>query len=117
MAKVIIRLEQPGLSERLRPFQFGVNVPGGPEAVIHAVRALYQSHSDWCTLQVDISNAYGTMSRLSIADALSNLPKETCQYTMRYFQQVYLGQRVMIVTRGKTKCSAVTGVILSVFFK
>ncbi|CAI7858804.1 unnamed protein product [Closterium sp. NIES-53] len=50
--------------------QYGVAVPGGAEAEIHAARAFSDARPESLVLQADISNAFNSISRATIADAL-----------------------------------------------
>ncbi|CAI7742845.1 unnamed protein product, partial [Closterium sp. NIES-54] len=56
--------------EHFLPLQYGVAVPGGAEAVIHAARAFFDACPDSLVLQADISNAFNSISRQAIAAAL-----------------------------------------------
>jgi hypothetical protein len=53
----------------LAPFQLGVAVKGGAEAIVHTVRRLITHHldsavsPDWALLQVDFSNAFNLVRR------------------------------------------------------
>ncbi|CAI7816496.1 unnamed protein product [Closterium sp. NIES-53] len=62
------------MGELVREFflllHYGVAVPGGVEAVIHVARAFSDARLDSLVLQADISNAFNSISRAAIADAL-----------------------------------------------
>ncbi len=47
----------------LSPYQFGVVVKNGCEAVVHGIRATLDGHHDWVVLQIHIANAFNTISR------------------------------------------------------
>lgn len=46
------------VSSHLSPYQFGVMVKGGCEAMVHGIRIILYAHFDWVVLQVDIVNAF-----------------------------------------------------------
>jgi hypothetical protein len=41
---------------------FGVAIRGGYELVVHVIRVALDVHLDWVELQVDIANAFNTIS-------------------------------------------------------
>ncbi|KAL2612792.1 hypothetical protein R1flu_024484 [Riccia fluitans] len=51
------------LADHFSPLQFGVATRGGCETIIHGLRATLDLHPDWVVLQVDIQNAFNTISR------------------------------------------------------
>ncbi|KAL2610010.1 hypothetical protein R1flu_028583 [Riccia fluitans] len=51
------------LADHFSPLQFGVATRGGCEIIIHGLWATLDLHSDWIVLQVDIKNAFNTVSR------------------------------------------------------
>ena len=76
-AKVAIAKFEPDFLEILLPHQVGVGVPGGAEAVIHAVRAyLSDEHNETKLLvKLDFENAFNTVSRrLILAKVSQHLP-------------------------------------------
>ncbi|KAL2630334.1 hypothetical protein R1flu_015020 [Riccia fluitans] len=48
------------------PWQFGVATGGGCETIVHGLRATLDLHPDWVVLQLDIRNAFNTVSREAI---------------------------------------------------
>ena len=56
--------------ELLLPYQMGVAVPGGSEAVVLGIRAALEANPDWTLVAVDISNAFNSISRCAIFEAL-----------------------------------------------
>ncbi|KAL2620254.1 hypothetical protein R1flu_000459 [Riccia fluitans] len=51
------------LADHFSPLQFGVATRGGCETIIHGLRATLDLHPDCVVLQVDIRNAFNTVSR------------------------------------------------------
>jgi hypothetical protein len=45
------------------PHQFGVEIKGGYEAVIHDIRCTLDLHLDWIVIQLDIRNAFNLVLR------------------------------------------------------
>ncbi|KAK3241326.1 hypothetical protein CYMTET_48893 [Cymbomonas tetramitiformis] len=50
--------------------QVGVGVPGGAEVCVHTVQALLGSMPTWCALQLDCKNAFNTVHRRAIFQAV-----------------------------------------------
>ncbi|KAL2610702.1 hypothetical protein R1flu_029275 [Riccia fluitans] len=51
------------LADHFSPLQFGVAMHGGCKIIIHGLQATLDLHPDWVVLQVDIKNAFNTISR------------------------------------------------------
>ena len=69
VAKCLCRLSSQKAASLLVPLQDGVGVPGGCEAVSHALNGLVASVGDTTSLailQVDLKNAFNTLDRSSI---------------------------------------------------
>jgi hypothetical protein len=61
-------------SEVLAPFQFGVSLQEGREALVHAARVLYEqasSSSDFVVLKFDFQNAFNCVRRQSFLDEVA----------------------------------------------
>jgi len=54
----------------LSPYQFGVVVRSGCEAMVYGIWATMDAHSNWVVLQVDIANAFNTISYKAIFQKL-----------------------------------------------
>jgi hypothetical protein len=54
----------------LSPTQYGLFLGGGPELVVHLVRGHLAAHPDWGVLQLDLSNAFNTISRRLVLDTV-----------------------------------------------
>ena len=78
----------------LAPLQFGVAVPGGTEQMSHGARMLLAQHPDWVCLSADARNAYNSISRAAIVDALHELLPELVPWC-----EVCYGQHSRLVLR------------------
>ena len=56
--------------ELLAPLQLGVAVPGGSEAVVLGIRAALEAHPDWVLLSMDLTNAFNSVDRARVFEAL-----------------------------------------------
>ena len=69
-SKCVSSAVAPAIAEKLKPLQLGVGVPGGREAIIHAVSAIFHdphttTDKKWI-LQVDMRNAFNLIDRETI---------------------------------------------------
>ena len=55
-------------SELLQPFQYGVGIKGGAEAVVHCSRALLAQNPELASLQLDFRNAFNEVERAPILE-------------------------------------------------
>ena len=69
LAHAVLLVEGVGINSRLAPLQLGVGMPGGAEIIAKIVGARPADH---LLYELDISNAYGSISRSKIAEQLSN---------------------------------------------
>jgi hypothetical protein len=82
-ARILLRRHAGQLSDYLRPMQLGVREPGGTEKIIHSVRREFNGGN--AVLTLDISNAFNSLSREAIREALeAHLPS-----LLPYFQWAY----------------------------
>ena len=58
------------LQDRLKPHQLGVATPAGCETTVLALRALREIKPEWGILQIDVANAFNTVSRSAIFEDL-----------------------------------------------
>ena len=73
-SKCASRALQKDIVSVLSPLQVGVGVPGGAEAIVHAVSSLVGDGTSWI-LQVDFENAFNSIDRSSVLDEVrANLP-------------------------------------------
>ena len=56
--------------ELLAPYQLGVAVPGGSEAVVLGIRTAMEAHPDWLLVSMDLANAFNTVDRSLVFEAL-----------------------------------------------
>ena len=62
----------PTIGPSLAPLQLGVGVPGGATCVGHAIRACVADNPDTVVLQVDWANAFNSISRSEMLQAVSS---------------------------------------------
>ena len=59
------------MQEELRPSrQYGVATPHGAEIVYHTIRSALDLHRDWAVMRIDVANAFNTVDRVAMFDAL-----------------------------------------------
>jgi len=49
-------------ASHLSPYQFGMAIRRGCEAMVHGLQAILDAHLDWLVLQVDIASVFNTIS-------------------------------------------------------
>ena len=106
-AKSIVLTDQPRLSALLRPQQFGVNCPTGMQQIPLAVRLARSAFPSYCSVLLDIGNAYGCVDRHAVASAIESLE---CPSLQQYFAFLY-GKPIKITTRGKASASSSRGLL------
>jgi len=89
IGKAVSYIEQPAISRVLNPLQLAVGVKGGVDIAVHGIRNFLDTNPDACVLSVDIKNAFGSLTRASIANALSRLPAEDSVYSRWFFHAFY----------------------------
>ena len=72
LGKGVMKTMKVQICETLSPFQFALGVPGGVEAVIHAMCSKPLDDGEIMILS-DIANAYGTVKRGPMAEAVAKL--------------------------------------------
>jgi hypothetical protein len=87
LSKSIVLKEQRTLARALAPLQCGVGMQGGTEFVTHSLRQLCHQHPDWVVTSLDMSNAYGTVSRAHIREQLMLLRQEDRSFALAYFDR------------------------------
>jgi hypothetical protein len=60
--------------------QLGNAISGGAEILIHSVRTLLELHPEYGVLKIDVENAFNSISRSSVLNALSKVLPETVAY-------------------------------------
>ncbi|CAI7805471.1 unnamed protein product [Closterium sp. NIES-53] len=71
-AKAALTVMGESARDHFLPLQYGVAVPGGAEAIIHAARSFTDSRPQCLVLQTDIANAFNSISRQAIIDAIQD---------------------------------------------
>ncbi|CAI7862682.1 unnamed protein product [Closterium sp. NIES-53] len=71
-AKVALTVMGESARDHFLPLQYGVAVPGGTEAIIHAARSFTDSRPQCLVLQTDIANAFNSISRQAIIEAIQD---------------------------------------------
>ena len=71
----------PEVGPELLPFQCGVGVPGGAQCLGLALDAGVRAHIDAVTLQLDWRNAFNTVSRQAVLDAVAQRAPALYAYT------------------------------------
>ena len=84
---VVIQLRD-ALQNAMLPLQFGVAVPGGAEAVVLGIRAALEAHPEWVVLKVDVANAFNTVHRSTIFQALAD-GEEAIQSIIPFVRSMY----------------------------
>ena len=69
----------------LSPLQHAFGVSGGPSIVAHALRAAITHDSSTVILSADFKNAFNTLTRASILQAI----RSSCPYLQAYFHFAY----------------------------
>ena len=82
-AKCLVARFQPEAVENLTPLQLGVGVPGAAEAVVHHYshwRREVPADSDNAMLLIDFANAFNTLDRGSMIDAIKSRAPQFYNY-------------------------------------
>ena len=91
--------------------EVGIATPGGPEALAHAIAALLKyNDASWCVIKIDVSNAFGNISRVKVVEALAQQVPEA----MGYVWARYGGEGTTVFRRGdgnEVRIPARTGVV------
>ncbi len=67
VAKVCCTHMQGQAKHVFQPFQFGVGIPGGAEAIVHSVRALSEADPGPAVLTIDFRNAFNEVMHPHVA--------------------------------------------------
>ena len=69
------------LAEFFSPLQLGVGVSGGCEAAVHAARRFLDNMQDnWVLVKLDFSNAFNSLHRRTILDAIASRAPHLYRY-------------------------------------
>ena len=85
IGKCVSTLEQHAISQVLEPIQVAVGTKSGNEVAIHGIRAHLESHPDQIAIAIDFKNAFGTINRKAIAEALDHMDPLEVQHTKCFF--------------------------------
>ena len=66
MARAVARQLSFKFSTYFDPVQFGVGLPGGLEVVVHSLRAWLEVEPSFGVLQLDLQNAFNSVSRATV---------------------------------------------------
>jgi hypothetical protein len=88
IGKCVVTLEQRQLASHLEPLQTAVNVKSGAEVVIHGIRAHLESNKDHMAIGIDFKNAFGSIKRNCVAQALNSFDYEQSKFS-RWFYNHY----------------------------
>ena len=70
-SKSVQFIHKDELVEVFMPFQFGAGAPLGAECIIQIIRNLLELHPDWTIAKVDFKNAFNTIFRKLLLDAVT----------------------------------------------
>lgn len=77
----------PGAGQALAPLQLGVGVRGGSQIIGHALSSGIAADPDCVTLQVDWSNAFNTLSRTAMLEAVAKLQPSLLRFAIWAYGQ------------------------------
>jgi len=86
VSKTLVQRYKRKLLRTLAPIQVGVGVSGGCEHTVHALQGILPTLDDEVVLQVDMRNAFNTLSRQSALKNMSTLVPELepwASYTLK----------------------------------
>ena len=107
-SRVVVNAEQAHLASHLFPHQFGVKTKGGVFQVPTIVNLLQELRPSDTTLMIDLSNAYGSVSRHYLLDLLNQL--DQASQLRHYFTTIY-GNNINVLSRGAAHAIASKGLI------
>ena len=76
----MVRSARATLAAHFAPIQLGVATPGGVESIPHAIRALTEQSPDTDVISIDVQNAFNSVHRSAIHDAVSKTFPEFLQH-------------------------------------
>ena len=85
IAKCTVIIEQDFIAKRMEPLQVAVGTRGGAEIAIHGIRAHLDTNKDHIAVAIDLRNAFGSVSRHAIANALNSYRYESTAYSRWFF--------------------------------
>ena len=96
LSKCVVHTCLRSASLALRPFQFGVQVSGGADTIVHVTRSLYSAGQGRGILAIDFANAFGSIHRSAISAALEDI--NAPDLIRRFFNAAYSRPTAALVT-------------------
>ena len=120
LGKIVAKKFSKDMGETLSPHNLGVGVPGGAEIAVHAASlfarllrerktgnfSLDDDDDPWCLIALDFKNAFNTLGRKAIYEAI----KRHCPELLGFFHWSYGGQASLRLGEGSKICESSTGV-------
>ena len=92
------RFHQPQFDQHFAPYQYGVGQKRGCETILHFVRESLLANPGWVCLKVDFRNAFNSVSRQAVLDAvLEHFPQLYLWVARRYGKNSKLWARAQTV--------------------
>ena len=70
-ARALVREHKATLSEAVGRHQFGAGRAGGAEILVHTIQVVSEAHQDRAWVQLDVANAFPSVSRQAVLDAVT----------------------------------------------
>ena len=70
-ARSLVRKHKDTLLEAVGQHQFGAGRPGGAEILVHTIQVVSEAHPDRAWVQLDVQNAFPSVSRRAVLDAVA----------------------------------------------
>jgi hypothetical protein len=100
----------PDLSNTFSPLQMAIGTSSGAQSIIHLTRTAITTQHDYVAVKTDLSNAYGSLHRRAIFDAVSSkCPAGTAELT-KWFLNLHLARPSLYLVEGKPVQSYSRGV-------
>jgi hypothetical protein len=95
---------------KLVPYQYAIGIPRGTETIAHVTqtfaKGVQREGSTQCIQQLDMENAFGSISRLAIYDAINrDFPA-----LLPYYHWAYKGATDMVLASGELLAESTSGV-------
>jgi len=101
IGKCVTQLEQRTIAKKLEPLQTAVGVKSGIEVSIHGIRAHLDAHPNHVAITVDFKNAFGTIKREVIADALNQFGYNDTKYNRWFHNHFGAGASRVVPSNGE----------------
>ena len=70
-ARALVREHKLTLLDAVGQHQFGAGRPGGAEILVHTIQVVSEAHPDRAWVQLDVANAFPSVSRRAVLDAVA----------------------------------------------